>query len=163
MACHIVLNKNSTLSSGSDKTSLSKTSFSSGLAELPESFIKANANPRLPRLLGMDHGTPLKEETIAELKASLPSLPRPRAVAPALGGMKRISSKVSMSDQVEMWVIPLAGDDEDMVQTPTKTIKALKGEQPASLRPRHVRNAQDSSGCCYAGLQRAIRFVFFGF
>jgi len=147
-----------------------KATFSS-LPELPASFIKANANPRLPRLLGTDRDVPSREESIAELKASL--LPASRAAKPlssmkspggmkSLGGMKRISSKVSISDMVESWEIPLPEDEESLAQAPTKTMKAVKAEQPPSLRPRHVRNAEET-GCCAAGLKRAIRFVFFGF
>jgi len=81
----------------------------------------------------------------------------------SLGGMKKISSKVSISDMVESWEIPLSEDDEIPAQAPTKTMKAVKLEQQPSLRPRHVRNGNEEVGCCAAGLKRAIRFVFFGF
>lgn len=146
------------------------------LPELPASFIKANANPRLPRLLGADHDTLSREESIAALKASVLQLPAPQAATPLggtkslsgskpLGGMKRISSKVSISDMVESWEIPLAEDEDDEgpVAAPVKTIKAVKGEQLPSPKPRHVRNANEDVGCCAAGLKRVIRFVFFGF
>lgn len=147
-----------------------KASFSA-LPELPASFIKANANPRLPRLLGTDQNVPSREESIAELKASLLPLPAAKAAKPlggmkSLSSMKRISSKVSISDMVESWEIPLAEDDEGPVQAPTKTVKAVKAEQPPSLRPRHARNGNGNAeevGCCAAGLKRAIRFIFFGF
>lgn len=145
-----------------------KASFS-GLPELPAAFIKANANPRLPRLLGADQKVISREESIAELKASLPFLPAPRAAKPlsgmkSFGGMKKISSKVSISDMVESWEIPLADDDEGPVEAPTKTMIAVKAEQAPSPKPRHRRgNDVDESGCCAAGLKRVIRFVFFGF
>jgi len=152
-----------------------KASFTA-LPELPASFIKANANPRLPRLLDAEPNTPSKRETIAELKASILPLPASRSAkslggmkslgaSKSLGGMKRISSKVSISEMVESWEIPLAeDDDEGPLPAPTKTLKAVKKEQLPSLRPRHVRNGNEEEvGCCAAGLKRAIRFVFFGF
>lgn len=150
-----------------------KASFSA-LPELPASFIKANANPRLPRLLGTDQNVPSREESIAELKASLLPLPAAKSAQQfnspggssmkSLSSMKRISSKVSISDMVESWEIPLAEDDEGPVQAPTKTMKAVKAEQLPSLRPRHARNGDaEEVGCCAAGLKRAIRFIFFGF
>lgn len=146
------------------------------LPELPASFIKANANPRLPRLLGADHDTLSREESIAALRASVRPLSALQAAAPLdgmkslggskhLGGMKKISSKVSISDMVESWEIPLAedADDEGQVAAPVKTIKAVKGEQLPSLKPRHSLKTNEDVGCCAAGLKRVIRFVFFGF
>jgi len=151
-----------------------KASFTA-LPELPASFIKANANPRLPRLLDAEPNTPSKRETVAELKASILPLPASRSAkslggmkslgaSKSLGGMKRISSKVSISEMVESWEIPLAeDDDEGPLPAPTKTLKAVKKEQLPSLRPRHVRNGNEEVGCCAAGLKRAIRLVLFGF
>jgi len=146
------------------------------LHELPASFIKANANPRLPRLLGSDHDNLSREEAIAALKASVLTLSAPQAAKPLgctkslggskpISGMKKISSKVSISDVVESWEIPLAEDEDDEgpLAAPVKTMKAVKEEQLPSPKPRRVYNANEDVGCCAAGLKRVIRFVFFGF
>lgn len=181
-ACNgeIALTKNSQIVADEHLKKSLKASFTA-LPELPASFIKANANPRLPRLLGADldteRDTRSREESIAELKASVLQLPAPPAAqslggmkplggSKPLGGMKKISSKVSISDMVEAWEIPLADDDDDdegPVAAPVKTMKAVKAEQLPSPKPRHVRNSNEEVGCCAAGLKRVIRFVFFGF
>jgi len=174
-ACNgeISLTKNSQIMPNEDVKRGLKASFIA-LPELPASFIKANANPRLPRLLDAEQSIPSKKETIAKMKASLLPPPASQSLkllgamrspgAPSLGGMKRISSKVSISEMVEAWEIPLAeDDDEGPLPAPTKTLIAVKKEQLPSLRPRHVRSGNEEVGCCAAGLKRAIRFVFFGF
>lgn len=176
-ACNgeIALTKSSPIIADAHLKRNSKKLFTA-LPELPASFIKANANPRLPRLLGDDHDNLSREESIAALKGSVLTVSTPQAAKPfgctkllgdskPLGGMKKISTKVSISDMVESWEIPLAEDEDDEgpLASPVKTITALKVEQLPSLKPRRVCNANEDVGCCAAGLKRVIRFVFFGF
>lgn len=99
-------------------------------------------------------GSSTRQEITYELRASLNRPDRMRS-----------NSKVMISDQVEMWEIPL--DSEGAA--PRKTIQALKVEQVPlkveqvpSRGPSVAKNAQDASGCCHAGLKIAFRFVFFG-